>query len=408
MDPKLQIFNQEILEEMHRILEWWRKYSPDERNGGFAGEIDQSNRQIPQADKGSVLHARILWTFSSAFHRFRNEVDLDLARKAYKYIVHKFYDKTWSGVFWSVRADGTVRSDRKQSYAIAFVVYGLAEFYKVTGDAGSLQLAVELYQTLERRSFDPLQGGYFEAFTRDWQILEEVRLSEKDRNDPKTMNTHLHLIEAYANLYRVWKDSRLEQSIRKLLDVFEQHIIHKENHHLQLFFDAGWSPTSRSISYGHDIEASWLLYDSAGVLQDPLLNKKWAAVAIQIADASVEGLQADGSFIHESDPLSGHLDRHREWWVSAEGMLGFLHAWKLSGDPVYLKHVYGLWNFIKKHLLDLNGGEWYWGVYPDYTLMPDYKLGFWKCPYHNVRAGLEILRLLEDETESRSPLITDD
>lgn len=396
MDLKLKAFKNEIREEIQRILGWWRAYSPDNLNGGFEGEINQSNQRVPLADKGSVLHARILWAFSAAFSRFRQEVDHRLAYRAYEYIVERFYDKTWSGVFWSVRVNGKIRSDRKQIYAIAFTIYGLAEFYKITGETGSLQLAIELYQTLERQSLDRLQGGYFEAFTRDWQKLEEVRLSEKDRNDPKTMNTHLHIIEAYANLYRVWRDSRLEQSIRNLLDVFEQRIINKGNHHLQLFFDAGWNATSRSISYGHDIEASWLLHDSARVLQDSLLDKKWSAMAIQIADASAPGLQADGSFIHESDPVSGHLDRHREWWVSAEGMVGFLHAWKLNGDPVYLERVYGLWNFIKKYLLDLNRGEWYWGVYPDYALMPDYKMGFWKCPYHNVRAGLEILRLLED------------
>ncbi len=396
MDSKLKAFKLEIREEIQRILEWWREYSPDDLNGGFEGEIDQSNQRVPHADKGSVLHARILWAFSAAFNLFRREVDRRLAYRAYEFIVERFYDKTWSGVFWSVQANGQIRSDRKQIYAIAFTIYGLAEFYKVTGETGSLQLAMELYQTLERQSLDPLQGGYFEAFTRDWQKLEEVRLSEKDRNDPKTMNTHLHLIEAYANLYQVWQDSRLEQSIRNLLDVFEQHIINKGNHHLQLFFDAGWKVTSRNISYGHDIEASWLLHDSARVLQDSLLDKKWSAMAIQMADASVQGLQADGSFIHEADPLSGPLDQHREWWVSAEGMVGFLHAWKLSGDPVYLERVYGLWNFIKKHLLDLDRGEWYWGVYPDYTRMPDYKMGFWKCPYHNVRAGLEILRLIED------------
>ncbi|HNR06514.1 MAG TPA: AGE family epimerase/isomerase [Saprospiraceae bacterium] len=396
MDSKLQSFKLEIREEMQRILEWWRKYSPDERNGGFAGEIDQFNRQLPQADKGSVLHARILWTFSSAYRHSRQEVDLDLAFRAYEFIVQKFYDKTWSGVFWSVRADGTILSDRKQSYAIAFAIYGLAEFYKVTGDAGGLQLAVELYHALESRSLDPLEGGYFEAFTRDWQKLEEVRLSQKDRNDPKTMNTHLHLIEAYANLYRVWRDDRLEHSIRHLLKVFEQRIMDKTNHHLRLFFEADWKPTSERISYGHDIEASWLLHDAAKELQDPILDKRWSAIAIQIADASVGGLQADSSFIHEADPRSGYLDQHREWWVSAEGMVGYLNAWKLSGDRVYLERVYGLWNFIKKHLLDLDRGEWHWGVYPDYTRMPEYKMGFWKCPYHNFRACLEILDLLKE------------
>jgi mannobiose 2-epimerase len=392
MEYSLQRLKNEIESEVQRILTWWRTYSPDLVWGGFAGEIDRSNQIVSLAHKGSVLNARILWTFSAAYNEFKNEEDRLLAGRAYEYIASHFYDPEYSGVYWSLNKDGRVYQDRKQIYALAFTIYGLAEYYKISPQAGVLQLAVDLFYTIERYSYDPEEGGYFEAFTRDWKLLDDLRLSDKDRNDPKTMNTHLHIIEAYANLYGVWKDPQLLGAITGLLDIFEKHIINKNSGHLDLFFDRQWHPTSQRISYGHDIEAAWLLHQCAVQTGQKTLAESWKMNALKITDAAAEGIQPDGSFIHEYDGITGQRDNHREWWVSAEGMVGFLNSYQLSQNKDYLERVYSLWTFTQTHLIDPVHGEWKWGVLPDYSDMDNYKMGFWKCPYHNVRACLEIRR----------------
>jgi mannobiose 2-epimerase len=390
MEYSLQRLKNEIETELHRILHWWRTHSPDQVWGGFSGEVDRSNQVVPGARKGSVLNARILWTFSAAYNEFKKEEDRLLADRAYEYIANYFYDPEHSGVYWSLNQDGTVYQDRKQIYALAFTIYGLAEYYKISPQAGVLQLAVDLFYTIERYSYDPEEGGYFEAFTRDWKLLDDLRLSVKDRNDPKTMNTHLHIIEAYANLYQIWKDPQLLGAITGLLDIFEKHIINKNSGHLDLFFNRQWLTTSQRISYGHDIEAAWLLHQCAVQTGRSALAETWKNYSLKIADAAAEGIQPDGSFIHEYDGITGHRDCHREWWVSAEGMVGFLHAYQLSQNKEYLERVYRLWTFTQSHLIDPVHGEWKWGVLEDYSDMDNYKMGFWKCPYHNVRACLEV------------------
>jgi mannobiose 2-epimerase len=391
-DPGL--LQHEIKTEVERILNWWRLYAPDPVHGGFMGEIDQNNRPDHTADKGSVLNARILWTFSAAYRAFGKEQDLALATRAFNYIIRHFYDKEYSGVYWTVKPNGEVSNDRKQIYAIAFAIYGLSEYFKVTGDQKALDMAITLYQVIENYSRDFEHGGYLEAYSRDWRLIDDLRLSDKDRNDPKTMNTHLHIIEAYANLYLIWKEPHLRQAIKDLLDTFAHHILDTSNH-LGLFFDKAWNKTSANISFGHDIEASWLLQECAHVLQDPLLEKKWEEKAILLANAASEGIQSDGSLIHEYDPESLHRDTHREWWVSAEGMVGYLNAFQLTKDDRYLQRVYHIWEFTKSNLLDTEQGEWFWGTQADMVKMNMYTMGLWKCPYHNVRACLEVISRID-------------
>lgn len=395
MDAALQSLRDEIELEVHRILNWWRTYAPDYQWGGFAGEIDQNNQIIPGAEKGSVLHSRILWTFSAAYSVYQNEADRALADRAYDYLVTRFVDPVYHGVYWGLNPDGAIKNDRKQIYAQAFTIYGLSEYYKISKQPSALQHAIAIFYSIERYSRDPEQGGYFEAYSREWKLLDDLRLSEKDRNDPKTMNTHLHVIEAYANLYEVWKDPQLLEAITGLLHVFEKHIINRSGH-LDLFFNRNWQPASCQISYGHDIEAAWLLpycIEQAGLKK---FTSSWEVRSLEIANAAAEGLQQDGSFIHEFDPATGHRDTHREWWVSAEGMVGFLYAYQVSKNPDYVDKVIGLWRFAKTHLINQELGEWKWGVNDDYTDLENYKMGFWKCPYHNVRACLEILRRLKE------------
>ena len=370
------------------ILDFWMERTPDPE-GGFIGRMDADNKIVPGAPKGAVLNARILWTFSAAFRANNGEAYRQMADRAYHYFRDHFVDPVHGGVFWSVDAEGRPLDTKKQIYAIAFAIYGLSEYYAATGHPTALETAIRLYRDIEQRSFDERRGGYLEAFSRDWGRAGDMRLSAKDANEAKTMNTHLHILEAYTNLYRVWKDPYLERQLRALVQVFRRHIIDPVSYHLILFFDEDWNPRSKTISFGHDIEASWLLCEAAVVLGLDVNTE-----AMQIAVAAREGLAVDGSMYNEYD--DGHWNRERHWWVQAEAMVGFVNAWQISGEPAYFEDFERTWTYIDRFVIDHLGGEWRWGLKEDNTPMPgEDKVGMWKGPYHNGRALMELIRRLD-------------
>jgi len=384
----------EFEQELASILRYWATHVPDPVHGGFYGQVSNSNEPNPLAPKGSVLNARILWTFAAAYNYTHDPAHLAVARRAYEYLAAHFLDPAHGGVYWTVDYLGQPLDTKKQLYALAFSLYGLAEYYRASGDAAALGQAQALFDTIEARSFDPVHGGYFEAFARDWLPLADARLSAKDADAPKTMNTHLHILEAYATLYQVWPDPRLQQQLKALLLDFANHFLGAGSHHLTLFFDAAWQPWPDVVSFGHDVEAAWLLLEAAETLGEPDLISHFRQVAVQLAHAAAEGLASDGSLRYEQ-ALGGQWDADRHWWVQAEAVVGFYNAYQVSGDPQFQSLSEGAWRFIQQHLLDRARGEWYWGVRPDYSAMPGQdKAGLWKCPYHNSRACLEMLRRL--------------
>ena len=388
-------YRQEMDEELAAILGYWMEQTPDPAQGGFYGQIDGENIVHPQAPKGAVLNSRILWTFSAAYTQTRKSQYLHLAQRAYEYLTAHFIDREYGGVFWSVDHNGAPLNGRKQIYGLAFCIYGLSEYYLISGDPGALEHATSLFRLIERHSFDPKTSGYYEAFARDWMPLDDQRLSPKDANEKKTMNTHLHVIEAYANLYRAWPDPILKRQITGLLEVFGDHIIDGSTGHLRLFFDENWNTRSGTVSYGHDIEAAWLLLESAEIAGD----SRWIAAAkewaIRMAHAAAEGLDNDGGLWYEKE--GGHLVKEKHWWAQAESMIGFFNAWQLTGDPAWLQKSRASWDFVRNYIKDAHYGEWFWGVGIDHLPMPgEDKAGFWKCPYHNSRACLELSRRISD------------
>ena len=387
----IRMYRSEVEAELERILQFWVELSLDEQQGGFVGQMDNSGKVNRNAPKGGVLNTRILWTFSAAYRHTQNKQYLEIARRAFDYLMVCFRDPEFGGIFWSVDKNGTPLNTRKQIYALAFGIYGLSEYYQASGEPKALGASQELFNWIEKYSYDWDHEGYFEAFSREGKLLDDLRLSEKDRNDPKTMNTHLHILEAYANLYRIWPDKYLAQQLEALLVVFLEKIVDGKTGHMNLFFTEDWKVTADLVSYGHDIEASWLLLEAAEVLGKEELIEKVEKVAVNMARATIEGLHADGSLYHELDRQTNHFDTHREWWVSAEAMVGFLNAYQLERNEGFLAKSLNSWGFAKKHLLDLENGEWFWGVYNDYSLMNgEDKVGFWKCPYHNSRACMEV------------------
>lgn len=377
------------------ILPFWMEEMTDAVHGGFYGRRKGTGALDPEATKGAILNARILWTFSSAALHLKEDRYRFYAERAKEYIFQHFFDAEFGGTYWLLHADGSPSDIKKQIYSQAFFIYALVEYYRLTGDPECLNKAKELFRLIELHSFDSVQNGYLEAFDRSWGLLIDLRLSEKDANEKKTMNTHLHILEAYTNLYRVWKDDGLKIQLKNLIELFLERIINKETHHLNLFFDEDWTCKSTMVSYGHDIEASWLLDEAAVVLGDPELLQIVRQESMRIAEAVREGLQQDGSLINERDTATGHVDRNHEWWPQAEAVVGFWNAWKISGDTAWSDRSLKSWTFIQQNLIDLENGEWYWAV--SESGIPDRehdKAGFWKCPYHNSRMCLEMLERL--------------
>ncbi|MDB5270001.1 MAG: N-acyl-D-glucosamine 2-epimerase [Hymenobacter sp.] len=394
----LASYQQDMEAEAARIADFWLTKAVDERQGGFIGRMDSAGQIDASADKGSILNARILWTFSALYRHTGRAEYRPAATRAYQYLLTHFINAEHGGLYWLVDAQGRPQDSRQQIYALAFAIYGLSEYYRATQEPRALQASQQLFEWIEAHSYDAEQGGYFEAFTQTGELLNDLRLSDKDQNAPKTMNTHLHILEAYANLYHVWPDARLAQRLRHLLHIFETHIVDAETGHLRLFFARNWTPVADLVSYGHDIEAAWLLPEAAEALGDAALLARTNATAQRLAQAAATAVLADGSLPHELDRATNHLDTHREWWVSAEAMVGFLHAYELDHDEAMLNRSYQAWQFAQKHLLDIEVGEWRWGVFDDYQPMRDHdKIGFWKCPYHNVRACLEVSRRCKNQ-----------
>ena len=410
---------QDVLE--NNILPFWLEKMQDNENGGFYGRIDGSGVLHPDAEKGAILNARILWTFSAAYRVLEKEELLKAATRAKDYLVDHFIDPEYGGVYWSVDYKGEPLDTKKQFYAIAFAIYGLSEYARATGNREALEYALDLYDCIEEHAFDDEQNGYIEACTREWGKIGDMRLSELDANYPKSQNTHLHIMEAYANLLRCLKEMRaqeqcdyvpaigsvlpvgisvppetmvsVEGALRNIISIFIDKILNPETNHLDLFFDMDWTRGAGHLeSYGHDIECSWLLHEAALVLGDENLLEKVENVVQKVAKASEKGLREDGSMIHEANLDTGHVDDDLHWWVQAENVVGWFNVWQHFGDEEAFKKSEKCWHYIKENLVDFDNGEWFWSRHPDGTLNTvDDKAGFWKCPYHNSRMCLEII-----------------
>jgi mannobiose 2-epimerase len=381
--------------ELSAIAKWWLAHAFDAAHGGVYGEIADDNSVVANAEKSAILQTRALWFFSE-YAGVSGDADArEAARRLYGYIVETFIDREEGGVFWSVAADGTPMSMRKQTYAQAFAVYALSAYARNCGDADAQRHALELARLIEERAWEPEHGGYLEAFARDWSAIDDYRLSARDLNAPKTMNTHLHVLECYSGLHRLVRSDFTKAILEKNIRLFDQRFAApRGGKHLALFYTTDWRDQCADESYGHDIEASWLLYEAAEALGDEALMRHAAGRAVSLAVESLSALDKDGGLIYErhagKDP-----DRTRQWWPQAEAMVGFYNAWRLTGEERFRRAAAELWSFINNHVIDREQGEWFWHSTADKGALNPYKVGFWKGPYHNGRAMMEMLRRLE-------------
>jgi mannobiose 2-epimerase len=386
-------------ELLANILPFWCRHSRDSDNGGFVVGLTNDLQPISVGEKGALLTARILWTFSAAVRHYGTEGYRAMADYALADLRSRFADDRQGGYFWSTTADGSVQQDKKQTYGQAFAIYALSEYYAATGDPAALADAIQTFRLVETHARDAQYGGYLEALDRNWRPITDLRLSAVDLNEPKSQNTHLHLMEAYSGLLRVWPDSQLRAAQERLIEVMLQHLVDRRTHHLGMFFSADWTPRSDRLSYGHEIEAAWLFSDAGKGLGDATLQRRLDLLAVKIAETTLrEGLDADGGVFNQGGP-NGPTDRIKEWWPQAEAVVGFLNAFQISNDQRYLQTALRSWDFIEHNLVDRVHGEWFRGVdTAGRPLEHEPKIGFWKCPYHNGRAALEAIARLRQIT----------
>ena len=390
----------EFRQELIAIADWWLKYTIDDEHGGFYGEVSADNTPVKNANKGIILNSRILWFFSEVAIEVDNPQYRKAAKRAYDFIVDFFFDEEHGGVFWELDAHGVAINTKKQVYAQAFTIYALSAYYKLTQDEQALARALDCFELVESKTIDCEHEGYLEAFTRTWNKLDDFRLSEKDLNLPKSQNTHLHILEAYTTLNQIHPMPGISSALRYNIELFDKYIIDKNTFHLRMFMDKAWKDFSPGYTYGHDIEASWLIAKGLESLDDPDLTKSFMPTLIKIAETTLrEGVDAQGQVIEFYNFENKIKVKDSVWWVQAEALVGFLFAYNETKDSKYLIAAENCWKFIKQYQIDKISGEWFWSSTLDKpSTGPFYKVGFWKCPYHNGRAMIEAARYLNSLT----------
>jgi len=394
------------------ILPFWIRHGRDVNTGGFYGNLDNDNKGDPAESRSVVMTSRHLWAYSAA-SRMPGDAGtpadprwMEMAAYAYRALTRDFLDPVYGGVYWSVKPDGQADVARKQIYGEAFAMYAFSEYALAGGPVASLETALMIYSLLESKARDLAYGGYVEARSRDWQPTRELKLSDKDIDCEKSMNTNLHVMEALTALHRAWRAlhpgstdvlSRIAESLSSLVSVTVDKILGADAH-LDLYFDADWKPIGDIISYGHDIEASWLLWEAADELGDGALAEKIRPAVIRIAETALaEGFDAATGGM-ENEFHGGRKDRTRVWWCQAEALVGFWNAWQMTGDEKFRVAAYKSASWIDTFQIDRANGDWFWAVDPQGK--PDLsqsKGGNWKTAYHNARCCMELLHRIGEK-----------
>lgn len=372
------------------IIPFWKKLRDDEY-GGYYGYMDYDLKVDTKSPKGCILNSRIMWFFANAYMVLGDESLLDEARHAYSFLKEHCLDRNNGGIFWSMNYDGSVSEDIKHTYNQAFAVYALSSYYDAAKDAEALKLAWELFDIIETKCCDEV--GYLEALSADFHVIDNDKLSENGVMADRTMNTLLHVLEAYTELYRVTHDTRVRNRLCWIMDMFAAKIYNPVLHRQEVFFDNEYNSILDLHSYGHDIETAWLMDRTIDILEDESYRKLLSPITKDLT-AQIYKVAFNGeSLANECD--RGVVNEYRIWWVQAEALLGFLNGYqKDESKTEYLEAAHNIWSFIKTKLHDSRpGSEWFWEVNADGSPVEgDPIVEPWKCPYHNGRMCFEVIK----------------
>ncbi|MBI9046489.1 MAG: AGE family epimerase/isomerase [Anaerolineaceae bacterium] len=396
------IFENEL---QNNILNYWVNNAVDTKSGGFFGAVGIDNKPVLNINKSCVLNARILWTFSAAAKMYPDESYSDLAERAFHVLKNHFLDEQHGGFFMEINSKNQVANDQKHTYVQAFVLYALCKYYQLTEANEVLHFAQDFFLFLDKISKDKQGPGYQESFTRDWLWIDKNRMADND--EPKSMNTHLHLLEAYSALYSIWPDPQVKDRLKELFIIFLDNII-RPSGHLGIFFDNSFEEVEHSkgiCSFGHDIEASWLLWEAAQILGDEKICTRMKEISKKMLSAVERvGFDKDGGLFLESYRYGSHVRTNKHWWLQAETLVGFMNGFEITGNQKYWENMKLSWNFINQFVIDQKGGEWFTKVNrlgnpflieptddPSPYYRNDWKIDPWKAPYHNGRACMEMI-----------------
>ena len=377
------------------MIPFWEKLM-DTKYGGYYGYMDHQLEIDRKYEKGCILNSRILWFFSSAYKLLGEENLKENADHAYRFLKEHCKDKTYGGIYWSLTYDGKEKDSSKHTYNQAFAIYALSAYYDAAGEGEALDLAFLLFNLIEEKCRD--EGGYLEAFDRKFHPMDNEKLSENGVMAQRTMNTLLHLLEAYTELYRVSRHEEVAVQIRYMLDLFEQKVYNREKGRQEVFFDGEWNSLIDLYSYGHDIETSWLVDRALEVLGDERYTERIRPITKEITKNIYERAFWGNSLPNESE--NGVDDTTRVWWVQAEAVVGFVNGYEKSPEKtIYLKAAEKIWEYICQNIIDKrSGSEWFWAVDENGVPLDKPIVEPWKCPYHNGRMCMEIIRRLSNDT----------
>ena len=384
------MFTSEIKEHLTKdIIPFWRGLK-DEEYGGFYGYMGYDLGLDKKAVKGCILNSRILWFFSNAYLVLKEEELLADAGHAFRFLKDYCVDKENGGVYWSLAFDGKPEDTTKHTYNQAFAIYALSSYYDASGDEEALSLAWELYEIIESRCKD--EYGYLEAFNVRFEPEDNDKLSENGVMAEKTMNTLLHVFEAYTELYRVTGEEKVADKLRYMMDLIADKVYNKEAGRQEVFFDRTWNSLIDLYSYGHDIETAWLVDRGLEVLDDKAYTEKLSPITRTITENIYKRAYIDHSLVNEAE--NGVVDTTRVWWVQAEAVVGFLNGYQKAPEHrEYLEAAKDIWDYIKTCVVDKrNGSEWFWSVDRDRRPIEKPIVEPWKCPYHNGRMCFEVIK----------------
>jgi len=375
----------------HNIFNFWRQVAMDSSGGGFAGRVSADNNPDFSANRSLIHTSRLVWAFSRGYRAFKTDLSKELAAHGYSYFTRNFIDKKNGGLFWTVDAQGRPVNERKQTYGQAFGIYALSEYYMATGAPAALDLALGLFGCVQKYCTDSVNGGYWEARGADWSPIEDVRLSLKDLNEKKSNNTHLHVLEALTSLLKAKENDRVRRALSDVVKIFMTKVYNRADNHFILFQDEFWNARCDIVSFGHEIEAAWLVTEALDTLGEAALKDEFVPAVVAISRNALEnyldGPLGENGMSNES--LGGEIDRQKIWWVQNEAAIGFLNAFSLTGDEDFLKAAVNVWDFCEKSMIDHERGEW-WEVAGTDVARGD-KVHEWKSCYHNTRMCIEII-----------------
>ena len=376
------------------IIPFWQRLR-DEEYGGFYGYMGYDLEIDKKAVKGCILNSRILWFFSNAYLLLKDEQLLKDAGHAFKFLKDHCLDEENGGIYWSLTFDGKPEDTTKHTYNQAFAIYALSSYYDASKDEQALKIAQELYHIVETKCKD--EYGYLEAFNIRFEPAENDKLSENGVMAEKTMNTLLHVFEAYTELYRVTHDEKVADNIRYMLDLVADKVYNSKIGRQEVFFDKTWNTLIDLYSYGHDIEAAWLIDRGLEILGDDTYTAKLSPITKTITENIYKRAYIDHSLVNEAE--NGVVDTTRIWWVQAEAVVGFLNGYQKSPEhKEYLEAAEDIWGYIRDYLVDKRCSEWYWSLDENRKPLEKPIVEPWKCPYHNGRMCFEVIRRMRDVT----------